>query len=131
MVKREIAERTEAHPFNTASTYQRYEPEGSARVMEVTSSVSAICTNGAPSSETKTRKSSVSGTALQTKVTGELTFCALSAGATSSGAVMLQRGVAGTLNVSLFEKMRGQPSKMLSTNQVTVAPGGKGCSSST
>src|SRR5436853_1652349 len=73
MVKRAWAERTPGHPSSTASTNQRYEPEGSARVIEVTSSVSAICTNSALLSETKSRESSVSGTALQTKATGEVT----------------------------------------------------------
>ena len=60
-------------------------------------------------------------TALQTKATGEVTDGALSMGETSAGgAAALQRGADGMVNVSLFEATAGQPSKMLSTNQVPL-----------
>src|SRR5207244_956486 len=116
--KRETGERTPGQPSSTASTYQRYDPDGSALVIEVASSVSAICTNGARSSEAKTRWRSLSGTAPQTRVTGAVTFVAPLTGATSSGALTLQRGGSGILNVSLFDATAGQPSKRLSTNQM-------------
>src|SRR5436305_14825560 len=68
IVKRDTAERTEAHPSSTASTNQRYEPEGSARVTDVSSSVSPACTDPAPPSQRETRSSTAPGTAFQPSV---------------------------------------------------------------
>ena len=86
----------------------------------MTSSVCAICRNSPPSSERKTRYLSASATELQTKATGEVTFGALSDGTTSMSGAALQSGGSGMVKVSRFDATAGQPSKMLSTNQVPL-----------